>query len=64
MSRTFDVAQREFDKKFVCWVEMDRPDIDRDWYLKNNLAVPQIWVPLAVAHSREAAIRVANTVKL
>ncbi len=57
MARNFDIAQRAYDQKFVVWSEQDNPEVDRDWYIKNSLPVPQIWVPVAVTFTKEAAIR-------
>jgi len=57
MARNFDIAQRAFDGRFVVWSEIDHPDVDRDWYIKNSLPVPQMWVPVAVTFTKEAAIR-------
>ena len=64
MARNYDIAQRAFDSKFVVWAEIDSPEVDRDWYLKNGLAVPQIWVPVAVTFTREAAIKATKTAKV
>ncbi len=64
MARNFDIAQRAFDSKFVVWAEIDHPDADRDWYLKNGLAVPQQWIAVAVTHTKEAAIRATKQVKI
>jgi hypothetical protein len=57
MARNFEIAQRAADQKFVTWAEVDDPDVDRDWYLKNGLPVPQRWVAVQVSHTRDAAIR-------
>jgi len=46
------------------WAEIDSLDVDRDWYLKNGLAVPQIWVPVAVTFTREAAIKATKTARV
>jgi hypothetical protein len=64
MARNFDIAQRAFDNRFVVWAEIDHPEADRDWYLKNGLAVPQQWVAVAVTHTKEAAIRATKQVKI
>ena len=64
MARNFDIAQRAYDNRFVVWAEIDRPDADRDWYLKNGLAVPQQWIAVAVTHTKEAAIRATKQVKI
>lgn len=64
MARNFDIAQRAFDGKYCVWAEQDNPEVDRDWYLKNGLAVPQIWVCVAVTHTKDAAIRATKQVKL
>jgi hypothetical protein len=63
MARNFDIVQRAFDGKYVTWAEMDSPDVDRDWYLKNGLPVPQIWVPVQVSHTKDSAIRATKTFK-
>ncbi len=64
MSRNFDIAKRAYDNRFVVWAECDRHDADRDWYLKNGLAVPQMWVAVAVTDTKEAAIRATKQVKI
>ena len=64
MIKSFDIAQREFDGKFVCWAEIDSPDADRDWHVKNGLPVPTIWVPVAVTFTREAAVRATKTARI
>jgi len=63
MARNFDIAQRALDGKYVTWAEIDSPDVDRDWYLKNGLPVPQIWVPVAVTFTKDAAIRATKQFK-
>lgn len=57
MAKSYDIVQRAFDNKWMVWEELDNPDVDRDWHLKNGLSVPQIWVPVAVTFTREAAVR-------
>ena len=63
MNKTFDIAQRAYDKKFAVFIEADDPSADRDFYIKNNLQVPQIWVPIAVTFTRDAAIRASKAYK-
>ena len=55
--RNLDIKQRAYDGRWVVWAEVDNPAVDRDWYIKNNLGVPQIWIILNVTHTREAAWR-------
>lgn len=55
--RNMEIVQRAYDGKFVVWAEIDNPEVDRDWYLKNGLGVPQIWIITSVSHTRDAAIR-------
>jgi hypothetical protein len=64
MARNMEIKQREFDQKFVVWAEIDHPDADRDWYVKNGLPVPNQWVAVAVTHTREAAIRAMRQTKI
>jgi hypothetical protein len=64
MVRNFDIVKRAYDSKFVVYAEVDRHDADRDWYLKNGLAVPQMWVAVAVTDTKEAAVRATKQVKL
>jgi hypothetical protein len=61
MARNFDIAQREYDKRFVTWVETDDPNVDRDFYYKNGIPCPQVWIPIAVTHTKEAAIRATKS---
>ena len=63
MARNVDVAQRDLDDKYATSPEFDSPDVDRDWYLKNGLPVPQIWVPVAVTFTKDAAIRATKQFK-
>lgn len=63
MARNMEIAQRAYDQKFVVWAEVDSLDVDRDWYLKNGLPVPQQWVPLAVTYTRDAAIRAIKQIR-
>jgi hypothetical protein len=62
--KSFDIAQRAYDNKFVVWAEIDNPDVDRDWYLKNGLPVPQIWAPVAVTFTKDAAIRATRQARM
>lgn len=64
MARNFDIAQRAYDQKFVVWAEIDHFDVDRDWYIKNGLPVPQQWVPVAVTFTKEAAIRATKQARI
>jgi hypothetical protein len=57
MARNFEIVQRAGDGRFVTWAEIDDPEVDRDWYLKNGLPVPQRWVAVQVSHTKDAAIR-------
>jgi hypothetical protein len=57
MARNVEIVQRAYDNKFVVWAEIDDPERDRDWYIKNGLGVPQIWIILAITHTRDAAVR-------
>lgn len=57
MARNFDISQRALDGRYVTWAEIDDPEVDRDWYLKNGLPVPQRWVPVQVSFTKDAAIR-------
>lgn len=57
ITRNMEIVQRAYDNKFVVWAEVDNPDVDRDWYLKNGLGVPQMWIILSVSHTRDAAVR-------
>jgi hypothetical protein len=57
MNRNYEIAQRALDGKFVVWAEVDHFDADRDWYIKNNLGVPQMWIPVAVTFTKESAIK-------
>jgi len=61
--RNMEIVQRAYDQKFCVWAEIDNPEVDRDWYLKNNLGVPQIWVILNVSHTRDAAVRTIKQVR-
>jgi hypothetical protein len=60
MNRVFDIVQRAYDKKFCVYIEQDDPNADVDFYKKNNLPVPQIWIPIAVTFTREAAVRASK----
>lgn len=64
MARNMEIKQRELDGKFVLWAEIDHIDVDRDWYLKNGLPVPQMWVPVAVTYTKDAAIRAMKQVRI
>lgn len=64
MARNIEIKQRELDGKFVVWAEIDQMDVDRDWYTKNGLPVPQMWVPLAVTFTKDAAIRAIKQIKI
>ena len=64
MARNMEIKQRELDGKFVVWAEVDQLDVDRDWYLKNGLPVPQMWVPMAVTYTKDAAIRATKQVRI
>jgi hypothetical protein len=55
--RNMEIVERAYDKKFIVWAEIDNPECDRDWYLKNGLGVPQLWIAIAVTHTRDAAVR-------
>jgi DNA/RNA endonuclease G (NUC1) len=60
LNKTFDIVQRAYDKKFVVFVEAVDPGADEEFYIKNNLQIPQIWVPIAVTFTRDAAIRASK----
>jgi hypothetical protein len=64
MARNMEIKQREADGRFVVWAEVDQFDIDRDWYLKNGLPVPQQWVAVAVTHTKDAAIRAMKQTRI
>jgi hypothetical protein len=64
MARNMEIKQREADGKFVLWAEIDQLDVDRDWYIKNGLPVPQMWVPMAVTYTKDAAIRAMKQVRI
>lgn len=55
--RNMEIAPRAYDGRFVVWAEIDHPECDRDWYIKNGLGVPQLWIAIAVTHTRDAAVR-------
>lgn len=63
MARNFEIVQRAADGKFVTWAEIDDPEVDRDWYLKNSLPVPQRWVAVQVSHTKDAAVRATRQFK-
>lgn len=54
-NKRHDIAQREFDKKWVVWSMIDSPWADLDYHRKSGLPIPQVWVPIYVAHSEEEA---------
>jgi len=63
MARNMEIVQRAYDNRYVVWAEVDSLDVDRDWYLKNGLPVPQMWIMLAVTHTKDAAIRAVKQVR-
>lgn len=64
MARNMEIKQREYDQKYVVWAEIDNPDADRDWYVKNGLPVPNQWVIVAVTFTRDAAVRAMRQTKI
>lgn len=59
-NRRHDIVQREFDQKWVVWTQVDTPDADFDYYRKNGLPIPQVWVPICVADTEEEARRASR----
>lgn len=55
MSKNHDITRRKFDGKWVVWSQVDDPNADLDFHRRSGTAVPQVWVPIAVEHTREAA---------
>ena len=60
MSRIHDIVQRAYDKKWVVWTQVDDPYTDLDYWRRNGLPVPQLWVPIAVAHTQDEAERASK----
>ena len=56
-NKKHDIAKRAFDGKYVVWSQIDSPDADLDWHRKSGLPVPQVYVPIYVAHSLDEAER-------
>lgn len=62
--KVHDIVQRSFDKKFVVWSQVDDPFMDLDFYKKNGVPAPRVWVPIAVEFTKEAAIRASRESKI
>ena len=60
MEKFHDIVQRKFDGKWVVWSRIDHPDADLDYYRKNGLPIPQLWIPVSVAFSEEEAKRASR----
>jgi len=54
-NKRHDIVQRQFDSKWVVWSMIDSPFADLDYHRKSGLPIPQVWVPVYVAHSEEEA---------
>jgi hypothetical protein len=63
MARNIEIKQREYDGKWAVYAEVDHIDVDRDWYGKNQLPCPQMWITIAVTHTKDAAIRAVKQFK-
>ena len=55
MSKKHEIRRRNFDGKYVVWSEIYDPKADLDYYRKNGLPVPTVWVPGAVELDMESA---------
>lgn len=55
-----DIAQRAFDGKWVVWSLINSPWADLDWHRKSGLPVPQVYVPVYVAHTQDEAERASK----
>jgi hypothetical protein len=60
MDKLHDIKQREYDKKWVVWTQVDDPDAYLDYYRRSGLPVPQRWVPIAVESTEEEAKRASK----
>jgi hypothetical protein len=60
MDKRHDIVQRKYDEKWVVWSQIDDPESDLDYYRKNGLPVPQKWIIVAVAFSKEEAERASR----
>jgi hypothetical protein len=58
--RAHDIVRRAYDAKWVVWAQVDDPYTDFDYWRKNGLPVPQVWVPVAVEATEEAARRASK----
>lgn len=54
-TKKHDIVQRDFDKKWMVWSQIDSPFADLDWHRKSGLPVPQVWVPIYVAYTEDEA---------
>ena len=63
MARNIEIPQRESDGKWAVYAEVDHIELDRDWYGKNQLPCPQMWITIAVTHTKDAAIRAVKQFK-
>jgi hypothetical protein len=60
MDKVHEIVQRKYDSKWVVWSQVYNPTADLDYYRKSGLAVPMVWVPVAVEHTKEDAERASR----
>lgn len=58
--KVHDISRREFDGKWVVWSLINSPWADLDWHRKSGLPVPQVFVPVYVAHTQDEAERASK----
>lgn len=59
-NKRHEISKRAFDSKYVVWSQIDSPFADLDWHRKSGLPVPQVWVPVYVAHTQDEAERASR----
>ena len=65
MEKRHEICQRtKTDGKWVVWSQIYDPQADLDYYRKSGLAVPTIWVPVAVELTKEDAERASRRSRL
>jgi len=60
MEKKHDIVQRKYDGKWMVWSQIDHPDADLDYYRKNGLPIPQLWIPIYVGYSEDEARRASR----
>jgi hypothetical protein len=63
VNKPHDIVQREFDKKWVVWANVDHPEADLDWHRKSGLPVPTLWVPIYVGQTEEEAKKASKSAR-